>query len=258
MHMFDRDAVAVFLDKVPDLRSPRKLGLTLLYVLLLALVCAVFFYYVDRLWRYGPLVSQLVMALVVAVIGYVHFARSGAYRAKHGPLAYRYHFYHLIVPYLVTWYACFFHPLFVAGPALLPPWLAILLGVLFLVLFGLTSLHIERAGFQMITHGMDVYTVFPEEATIVHGEIYGFVRHPLYLALVCGSIGLAFFRNSGLALLVSLLQLIPALAVGYLEDRELIERAGEAHREYIGRTPALVPWRRLGAFLKFLVSLGPS
>jgi protein-S-isoprenylcysteine O-methyltransferase Ste14 len=254
--MFDREAIEVFLAKVPDLRNPWRVVLTLLYIFVWAALCGAFFHYVDRLAPYGPLISQAIMCLAVTAISIMHFVRASAYRKRYGAMAYRYFFYHLMIPYLVTWYACFFHSLFVGGPRLLPPWLAISMGVISLVLTALTSLHIERAGFHTVTHGMDVYTVFPEEATVVRGEIYGYVRHPLYLSLMCGTLALAFLRNNGMALLVSLLLLIPSLAAGYMEDRELIERAGEEHREYVRNTPALVPVKRLGGFLKLLFSFG--
>jgi protein-S-isoprenylcysteine O-methyltransferase Ste14 len=258
--MFDRETIEIFLSKVPDLRIPWRAALTVLYTLVWAVACGAFFYLVDGLGTYGPLISQAIMCLVVTAISAIHFARASAYRIKYGAMAYRYFFYHLMIPYLVTWYACFFHPLFVSGslfvggPRLLPPWLAILLGLTFLVLFFLTSLQIERAGFHSITHGMDLYTIFPEEATVVRGEIYGYVRHPLYLSLMCGTLALAFLRNNGMALLVALLLLIPSLAAGYMEDRELIERSGQEHKEYVRNTPALIPVRRLGGFLKLLFS----
>lgn len=254
--MFDQQSFEIFVDKVPDLKNPRGVLLTVLYVLGLSALCAGFFYYVDGLAWYAPILSQAVMAMVVTAISYVHFKVVDHYRARYGPLAYRYYFHHLMIPYLVTWYACFFHPLFVSGTALLPQWLAIGLGGLFLLLMMLTNLHIERAGFHMITHGMDVYTVFPDEATVVYGEIYGYIRHPLYFALTCGCLGLGFLKNNAVALVVALLQVIPALAAGYMEDRELIERVGEEHRDYIARTSALVPIKRLGSFLKLLFFLG--
>ncbi len=253
--MFDREAIEVFLAKVPDLRNPWRVILTVLYILAWVAACGAFFYYVDRLGSYAPLLSQAIMCLVVTTISALHFAWASVYRKKYGAMAYRYFFYHMMIPYLVTWYACFFHPLFVNGPRLLPPWLAISVGIPFLGLTVLTSLQIERAGFHTVTHGMDVYTIFPEEATVVYGEIYGYVRHPLYLSLMCGTIALALLRNNGMALLVSLLLLIPSLAAGYMEDRELLERVGEAHREYVRSTPALVPLRRLGSFLGMLISL---
>jgi protein-S-isoprenylcysteine O-methyltransferase Ste14 len=254
--MFDTALIRVFVNKVPDLKSPWKVLLTLLYVLFLSGLCVLFFYYVDRTAPYMPLVSQLVMALLVTFISYLHFKQAVPYRQKYGALAYRYYFYHFMLPYLVTWYACCFHPLFVGGTVLLPWWFAIGGGALLLALTALTGIHIERAGFHEMTHGMDIYTVFPEETTVVHGEIYGYIRHPLYFALTCGTFALAFFRNTPLALLVALLQLIPALAAGYMEDRELIERSGETHRRYVQKTAMLFPLRRLGSFLKLLFFAG--
>jgi len=254
--MVDRKPLDVFVSKVPDLRNRWKAFLTVVYILILALLCAVFFFFFDRLFPYAPIISQLVMAIVVAAISYIHFKKASQYREKYGSLAYRYFFYHLMIPYLVTWYACFFHPLSVNGPPLLHSWLATSLGIVFLVLFFLTSLHIERSGFHNTTHGMDIYTVFPEEATVVYGEIYAYIRHPLYFSLLCGTIGLAFLRNNSTALITSLLILIPSLVAARMEDRELVERVGAAHEEYIKNTSLLVPIKRLRMFLKLLIFLG--
>jgi protein-S-isoprenylcysteine O-methyltransferase Ste14 len=253
--MFDKKLIEIFLQKVPDLRNPWKTIMTVGYLLILGVACGLFFYYIDRLAPYAAILSQLVMALVVWFIGYMHFKKAVEYREKYGGMAYRYLFYRWMIPYLVTWYACFFHPLFVDGTTLLPPWLAMPMGVLLLVVTVLANIHIERAGFFNVTHGMDIYTVFPEEATIVHGKIYGYIRHPLYFSLMCGSIGLALFRNNAVALVVALLQLIPALAIGYMEDKELIAREGDVHRKYIQDTSALIPINRFGGFLRLLVFL---
>jgi protein-S-isoprenylcysteine O-methyltransferase Ste14 len=253
--MFDKRLIEIFLQKVPDLRNPWKAIMTVVYLLILGVACGLFFYYIDRFAAFAAILSQLVMALVMLFIGYVHFNRAVEYREKYSKLAYRYLFYRWMIPYLVTWYACFFHPLFVDGKPLLPPWLATLMAILLLAVTVLANIHIERAGFFNVTHGMDIYTVFPEEATIVHGKIYGYIRHPLYFSLLSGSIGLALFRNNAVALVVAFLQLIPALAIGYMEDKELIAREGEAHRSYIQNTSALIPINRLGGFLRLLVFL---
>jgi protein-S-isoprenylcysteine O-methyltransferase Ste14 len=253
--MFNKEVVEIFLNKVPDLRNPWKMFLTVGYVLILGILCSIFFYYIDHLVPYAAIFGQLVMALIVTIISYVHFKKASEYREKYGDLAYRYFFYHWMIPYLVTWYACFFHPLFVEGPPLLPVWLAIGMGVILLLVTLLTSIHIERAGFNNLTHGVDIYTVFPEEATVVHGKIYGYIRHPLYFSLMCVGVGLAFFSNNSIALAVAVLQLIPALVAGYMEDQELIEREGEVHKEYIQKTSALIPVNHFWNFLKLLVFL---
>jgi hypothetical protein len=253
--MFDKESIRIFLEKVPDLKKPWGVLLTIGYVFILSLACVMFYLFIDRIAWFGPLLSQIIMVVIVTILSYVHFKIVDRYRHRYGPMAYRHFFYHLMIPYLVTWYACFFHPLFVSGPQLLPLWLAIGLAVFFLLMFILINTHIEKAGFHMVTHGMDVYTMFPEEATLVYGEIYGFIRHPLYLSLTCGCISLALFRNNAIALLTALLQLIPALVAGYWEDRELIARVGDRHREYIQRTAALIPLNRLGGFLKLVFFL---
>lgn len=254
--MFDRQIVDLFLDKVPGLKTPLNILLTVFYLLALALLCGIFFLYTSRLGWYGSVLSQLVMALVVVVIGYIHIRTAAAYREKYTAMAYQHHFYHLMIPYLVTWYACFFHPVFVSGPLLFPWWLAIGIAVLLFALFLLSNLQIERAGFHMVTHGMNVFTIFPEEATVVYGEIYEFIRHPLYFSLTCGCFALALVRNNAAALVVAFLQLIPAYAIGYLEDRELVAREGDRHREYIAKTGAIFPRRNVTGFLKLLFKFG--
>ena len=258
--MFNKEAMQLLLKKVPDLKSPAKVLLTVLYAGFLGFLCFAFFHYVDRLGLVAPLLSQGIVAMLTALISWLHFRLAGWYRDRYGELAYRTYFYHLMLPYLIAWYACFFHPLFIGGPALLPAWLAIVLGIFFLLLVPLTSVHIERAGFHMETHGMDIYTVFPEETTIVRGEIYAYIRHPLYFALTCGTFGLAFFANNWIALGAAVLQLIPALFAGWMEDKELIERDGAAHQEYIKGTGALLPRKDMVGFFRllFVVLVAPS
>jgi protein-S-isoprenylcysteine O-methyltransferase Ste14 len=250
--MFNSEALQILLDKVPDLRSPWGILLTMLYTAVLALACGLFFYLVDGLGPYAPLGSQLVMALLTVLISYLHFRLVDAYRRRYGEMAYRYYFYHLMLPYLVAWYACFFHPLFIHGPALLPTWLALVLGLCFLLLVPITSVHIERAGFHMETHGLDLYTLFPGETAIVRGEIYGYIRHPLYFALSIGTLGLALMANNWIALAAGLMQLIPALFAAWMEDRELLERDPAAHGEYMRNTGAILPRRDVPGFVRLL------
>jgi len=77
--------------------------------------------------------------------------------------------------------------------------------------------------------------------------IYGVVRHPRYLGEGLFLIGIALVSNyAGLYVFVVLL--IPA---GYvtlaLEERELIERFGDAYRQYQREVPQIIPrfWRTL-------------
>jgi len=64
------------------------------------------------------------------------------------------------------------------------------------------------------------------------------------------TLALAFFRNNILSLLTALIFLIPVLVAVWLEDREMMERFGEEHREYINNTGALFLRKNIGKFLK--------
>jgi protein-S-isoprenylcysteine O-methyltransferase Ste14 len=253
--MLSKKELAVFLEKVPALRKPGVALLTVLYVLVLIAACILFFHLFHRIGGYAPLLGQLLMAAVTVFLDYLHLRSAGAYRRKYGSLAYQAHFYHLMLPILIAWYACCFHPLFIGGPPLLPAWLAVGLGILALIPVPLSALHIEASGFHMMTHGMDIFTVFPEETPAVRGAIYGHIRHPLYFSLVCITFSLALFRNTPAAILSAAILLPLSLVTGYLEDRELIGRYGDAHREYIRGTSALFPFMHPWRFLRLLFFL---
>jgi hypothetical protein len=70
--MFDKQTIEVFIDKVPDLKNPGKVFLTVLYILCLGALCAVFLFYVDRLAWYAPILGQFAMASIVTAISYTN------------------------------------------------------------------------------------------------------------------------------------------------------------------------------------------
>lgn len=244
----------IFVEKVPALKSTKKVVLTLIYILGLIGITILFFYIFNRFSWYMPILTQFIMALVATLTGALHLQRERAmkYRKKYEDLAYQKYFYRYIIPCLVSWYAIFFHPLFVTGIKIFPFWVALIIGIIFIIMFLLVSLHIERAGFKVMTHGMDIYTLFPEETTIVRGEIYSYIRHPLYLSLTFGCFGLAFIANNYTAFICAIIQLIPCIIVGKTEDKELIKRDGKNHIDYINSSALIFPFKRMLGFFKLL------
>lgn len=239
-------------EKIPEFRSPWKSTAIFIIWFLLFLACIVFFLFFDRLAWYGALISQLIVALVCSAFAYGHMKNAKRYREKYGELAYRYFFFRFIMPIFATWYACIFHPLIIGEQALLPFWLAIVIGVFLISVRPLTVLHIKKSGFDNVGHGLGIYTVYPEEGAAVSSEIYSYIRHPMYLGSFCAALAFAFFRNNPIALLTALIFLIPVLTAASLEDKEIAERFGEEHREYIRNTGALLPRKNIGRFLKLL------
>lgn len=106
-------------------------------------------------------------------------------------------------------------------------------------------------------HAFGIYLVFPDDGILVDKEVYAYLRHPLSAGVICIAIGFGFVRNNMLAILTALIYLIPILAEMKLEDDELIERFGDAHRRYMKGTRALFPrWQDFGRLLKLIFFRG--
>ncbi len=76
--------------------------------------------------------------------------------------------------------------------------------------------------------------------------IYGVIRHPRYLSVILGTIGMALIVDYLGAYIVVLVSLVGLWLVIILEERELASRFGSAYAAYRSRVPALMPhfWRR--------------
>jgi len=233
------------------------MGVIFTIAILVFLGIMLFFWWFDSLVWYGAIISQLVFCVITIIFFYGFATKAGTYRKKYGDQAYRYFFFYYVVPVLITGNAGIFHTLLIAGPALLPLWVAIALGIFFVLLRFLLERHLRTAGFDEIAHGLGIYMVFPEEGISVHSDIYSYIRHPMYTGDFFLALGLAFFKNTLLGFCIALLAFLPFLIGAKLEDRELLKRFGEPHRQYIQTTPAFFPHlRKAGKFFRFLFSKG--
>jgi len=80
------------------------------------------------------------------------------------------------------------------------------------------------------------------EALVCTG-IYRVVRHPIYASAAVGGVGYALIVNH-LGIYVLVVGAIPVLyVVTVLEERELINRFGDAYRRYQREVPRMVPRR---------------
>lgn len=71
--------------------------------------------------------------------------------------------------------------------------------------------------------------------------IYSRVRHPRYLALLVGVLGIALFTDYFAAYLLVGVSILGILWITVLEERELIMRFGSEYLEYKKRVPRLAP-----------------
>ncbi len=242
-------------EKVPEFRSRLKTMIIITFGLLIFLGIMIFFWWFDGLLWYGIFISQSIIALIASVFIYRFTTMGDKYKKKYGELAYRYFFFHIVILMLITGNAGIFHVLIVEGPALLPLWLAIVFGILFIFMRFLFEWHLRNSGFNEIGHGLGIYMLFPEEGVRIKSGIYSFIRHPMYAGDLCLALGFAFLKNNPFAFLIALIAFIPFVVAIKCEDRELIKRFGEKHKHYIKETGAIIPrLKNIGKFLKFLFS----
>jgi protein-S-isoprenylcysteine O-methyltransferase Ste14 len=114
-----------------------------------------------------------------------------------------------------------------------------------LILAGLTVYAFARQGFttdQVL--GRAELQPHKHEQRLASGGIRSRLRHPFYLGHLCELLGWTI--GTGLIVLYGLT--IFAVITGYFmvraEERELQQRFGQAYRDYMARTSALIPlWR---------------
>ncbi|MFX0067031.1 MAG: methyltransferase family protein [Candidatus Hermodarchaeota archaeon] len=244
-------------EKVPEFRNPLKMGVIITLSILVFVTILIFFWWFDGLGWYGAIISQLILVLITIIFFYGFTTKAKAYRKKHGVLAYRYFFFHYVIPVLITGNACIFHTFLIKGPILLHFWIALVAGIFFILIRFLLEWNLRKAGFDEIAHGLGIYMVFPEEGVSVTSDIYSYIRHPMYTGDLFFAIGLALLKNNLLAIIIALMSFIPFIIGAKMEDRELIKRFGELHRQYINKTPIFFPNpKNIGKFLRFLFSKG--
>ncbi|MFW9827729.1 MAG: methyltransferase family protein [Candidatus Thorarchaeota archaeon] len=242
-------------EKIPEFRSPLKTAIIITFGLLIFIGIMLFFWWFDGLLWYGSFISQSINAFIASLFIYRFTTMADKYKKKYGELAYRYFFFHIVLLMLIIGNAGIFHVLIVSGPALLPLWLAIVLGIFFIFLRFLYEWHLRNSGFNEVGHGLGIYMLFPEEGTQIKSDIYSFIRHPMYAGDLCLALGFAFLRNNLFAFPIALIAFIPFIIAIKYEDKELIKRFGEKQIQYIKETGAIFPHlKNLGRYLKFLFS----
>jgi protein-S-isoprenylcysteine O-methyltransferase Ste14 len=215
------------------------------------------FWWVDRMQPYGAAISQVTLSTVVCIASayvmrqLIYRLRAQCERTRRLPNWAAPCYLALVI---APFFALMVHPLMVSGERLLPTWVAMPLGLL-LVVFGLLIRRSAMAGGFSVGHAFGVYLVFPQDGKLVDKEIYAYLRHPLSAGIVCIAIGFGVARNSGPAILTALIYVVPILVQMKLEDDELTERYGDAHRRYMKETRALFPrWQDVGRLLRLVLS----
>ena len=115
-----------------------------------------------------------------------------------------------------------------------------------------TSVFIEVFCWRQISFrilvGVPEFTPIPETGRLMKDGIYARLRHPRYLSLTLGVLGVTLFANYLGAYIVFLAFVIGIYIVTVFEERELVDRFGDAYRIYRSRVPRLIPRLRPRTF----------
>jgi protein-S-isoprenylcysteine O-methyltransferase Ste14 len=119
-------------------------------------------------------------------------------------------------------------------------WLVCIGGVLYLASVAVSLLCRTQLSMKTFAGVPEVSrAAFPGQ--LLQDGIYGVIRHPRYLSVILGTVGLALIVNYLGAYIVVVVSLIGLWPLIILEERELISRFGPAYTAYRSRLPALVP-----------------
>ena len=113
--------------------------------------------------------------------------------------------------------------------------------------WGVSVILDRRAREQLDTATMLGVKEIAGGATLLDQGLYARVRHPRYLSLLIGATGWAMMANHAASYLM-VAALVPGVwLVASVEEQELVERFGDAYRDYCTRVPAVLPRLRARA-----------
>jgi len=200
----------------------------------------------------GPLLVQAAYGVWAAAFMLGGFWRlRPAYRERYGERAYGELAFRFLLPALTGGVAALFFPIFVSGERLLPRPLAWGIAAYLLA----TAQLLQRRGPE-IFWSWDirafVYSVFPERARVLTSGVFGFVRHPVYSAMVRWALALGLIRNNSASVACGAMVVAGMWAWSRVEERDL-EGSSPEYARYRRDVPALFSMRPL-AFWRYLAA----
>ncbi len=109
------------------------------------------------------------------------------------------------------------------------------------VLIGLSIALILWATWTMKKSTLRIFPQPAQSATLVVNGPYRFIRHPMYMSILLGTIGLLAARFSWLRLIYTML-LLGVLMVKLLWEEEMLSLKFEDYKEYQKKSARLLPF----------------
>lgn len=257
-------------EKMPDLHNPSKvLLIRILQLIVIIFIAFILWLYSNHVW-YGAIIGQSII-IIIAISIYTYITKKSElirkkYLEKFTHLAYQNFYYRYLFIAQTLNLISFYFPLFLYSydfipqiiklpnhwltEPIMPYYISIPLGLLFIIL-GLL-IRKPSGGFNFDTASY-VYLIFPDNSKQVKDGLYKYIRHPRYLGRFIEILGFGLIANTGVAICVSLVHIIPYLWLIQIEEKELIKRFRESYKKYQKSVPVLFPSiRNLREFFSIL------
>ncbi len=119
-------------------------------------------------------------------------------------------------------------------------WVALAAGVVCSVV----SFWLRRNAIAALGRFWSLHVEIRENHQFVQSGPFRFMRHPTYFSMVLELLSFALIFNAWIAMLFIPLAFIPVLIMRLrLEEPALVEKFGDAYREYQSRVPMLIPYK---------------
>jgi protein-S-isoprenylcysteine O-methyltransferase Ste14 len=122
-------------------------------------------------------------------------------------------------------------------------WLWLLVGIVCVII----SFWLRRQAIAALGKFWSLHVEIRENHEFVQSGPFQWVRHPAYFSMILELVGFAVILNAFYTLLVVPFVFIPALLMRLrIEEPALIEKFGDAYKEYQRRVPMLIPYKLPG------------
>lgn len=81
-----------------------------------------------------------------------------------------------------------------------------------------------------------------ETVHIVSNGIYKYVRHPMYLSLIAGAIGVVMKDPGTVQVIIGAINIVAMYLTARIEEREMIVKFGDEYMDYMKKTAMFVPF----------------
>jgi protein-S-isoprenylcysteine O-methyltransferase Ste14 len=113
------------------------------------------------------------------------------------------------------------------------------------VVFSVASFVVRRSAIRALGRFWSLHVEMREGHEFVTTGPFAHARHPVYSSMILELLGIGLILNAWFALAGVFAIFIPTLIARLrIEEAALVEKFGDAYREYMRRTPAIVPGAR--------------